>query len=297
VATFKRLTALQPSQAQHQVRLGDASAAAKDSEAARRAYRKALELSPDLFDAQRGLVTLAIQDKRPQEGLDIARDLQKRKPKEALGWLLEGDVLAGSASWDAATAAYRGALQREARTEHAIRLHVALRQGGKAADAERLAADWMKAHPKDGAFPFYLGDVALAASQWPDAEARYRTVLERQPNSPLALNNVAWLLVKQGKPGAVALAEKAVALDPDNPALLDTLAVALAADRQLPKAIEVQNRAVALGSGDPRLKLALARLYAQAGDKVKARNELDALARLGNQFAEQAEVAQLLKTL
>ena len=169
--------------------------------------------------------------------------------------------------------------------------------GGKTADAERLSADWLKAHPKDGAFLYYLGDQALARNELAAAEARYRAVLEVQPDNALALNNVAWLLSKQGKPGALALAEKANQLLPDRAPLLDTLSLAQESENQLPKAIDTQKRAIAADPKDLNLPLRLARLYIKSGDKDRARAELEALARQGDKFAGQAEVAALLKTL
>ena len=122
-------------------------------------------------------------------------------------------------------------------------------------------------------------------------------MLEVQPENALAMNNVAWLLASQGKPGAVAMAEKANELLPNRAPIVDTLASALAADNQLPKAIEAQKRAIALEPKDPGMSLRLAKLYLKAGDKTLARNELDALTRLGDKFKGQAEVAALLKTL
>jgi Flp pilus assembly protein TadD len=122
-------------------------------------------------------------------------------------------------------------------------------------------------------------------------------VLQVQPRNALAMNNVAWLLAKQGKSGAVAMAESANALMPERPQLLDTLATALAAEQQVAKAIETQKRALALSPQDPALKLNLARHYLQNGEKPRARAELEDLARLGERFGGQAEVSALLKTL
>ena len=297
VSTVKKLAAAQPSNAMHQVLLADAHMASKDSENAARALRRALEIRPGLVPAQRGLVALALYDKRPQDGLNLAREMQKQDPKNALGHALEGDVEVSRGNWDGAAAAYRNALQRAATTDHAVKLHSTLLRGGKTAEADRTATEWLKGHAKDAAFHFYLGDMQMAANNSAAAEARYRAVLELQPNNPLALNNVAWLMVKQGKPGAVALAEKANSILPERAPLLDTLAAALAADKQLPKAIEVQSRAVAASPGDPGLKLNLARLYTQVGDKARARAELEGLAKLGDKFSEQAEVAKLLQSL
>jgi predicted Zn-dependent protease len=178
-----------------------------------------------------------------------------------------------------------------------MKLHGVQLAAGHAAEAERMATDWIKGHPADAAFLYHLGDAALARSDWAAAEARYRAVVELQPRNALALNNVAWLMVKQGRPGAVAVAEKAIALLPDRAPLLDTLATALAAENQVPKAIETQKRAVARSPQDPNLKLNLARLYVKAGDKAYARAELNDLAKLGDKFAAQPEVASLLKSL
>jgi len=122
-------------------------------------------------------------------------------------------------------------------------------------------------------------------------------VLAVQPENAMAMNNVAWLLVRQGKPGALALAEKANALLPDRAPLVDTLATALEAENQLPKAIEAQKRAAALDAKDANLALRLAKLYLKTGDKLRARAELESIAKLGDSYPGQPEVTSLLKSL
>jgi len=297
VATFKKLAALQPTNGMHQVRLADAHLAGKENENAARALRRALEIKPGLVAAQRGLVALALIDRRPQDGLALAREMQKKDPKDAMAYSLEGDVEASQRHWDGAIDAYRNALQRARSSDNAVKLHSVLRRANKSAEAGKLAADWIKAYPKDAAFQYYLGDVALAGNDPAGAEARYRAVLELQPENGLALNNIAWLMVKQGRPGAVALAQRANELLPDRGPLLDTLAAALAAENQLPQAVATQLKAVARSPNEPSMKLNLAKYYAKSGDKAKAKIELEALAKLGDKFAGQSEVASLMKSL
>jgi putative PEP-CTERM system TPR-repeat lipoprotein len=298
VSTYTRLTELQPRNPLHALHLADAYLLDQENAAAAGALRQALEIQPDLAPAKRGLAQIALRDKRPQDALVIARDWQKQGPKDPGGFLLEGDIQSAGQHWDAATSAYRAALQRTpAATEVAMKLHGALLAGAKQAEADQFAVGWLKSQPKDLAFRYYLGDMALARNQFAQAEQHYRSVLELQPANALALNNVAWLMVKQGEPGAVALAEQASKLMPDQAQLLDTLAAAQAAAQQLPQAIETQKRAVALDPKDRTLSLRLARLYIAQGDKPRARAELEVLARLGDSFPAQAEVASLLKTL
>ena len=297
LSTFKKLASLQPRNAVPEMRLAQTHAAMKDSESAGRALRRAAELQPGNMAIARAQAGLAVADGRPEDGLKIAREMQKRAPQDATAFTLEGEIEVSRKNWDAAIAAYRASLKLAPSSENTAKLHTALLAAKKPADAERLAAEWTKAYPKDASFMYFLGDVALAQNDLPRAEARYRSVLEVQPDNALALNNVAWLLVKQGKPGALALAQKANQLLPDRAPLVDTLAVALESENKLPEAIEAQKRAIALEPKDPSLTLRLAKLYIKVGDKTRARGELDALSKLGTKFAGQPEVAQLLGTL
>ena len=295
VATYRRLVTLQPARAQHLLGLAQAQAANKDFEDSGRSLRRALELQPGLQPAKRGLVSLAILAQRPQDGLPVARDLQKSEPTQALGHLLEGDLESSAKRWDTAVAAYRTATQRSNPEDAPLKLHQSLLAAGKHADADRFAVDWAKAQPGDSPFRYYLGDLALARDDLPAAEGHYRAVLQTAPQHALAMNNVAWLLMKQGKPGALAMAQKANELAPYRPAVMDTLASVQAAEGQLPQAIETQRKAIALAPQDPALKVNLARLFLKAGQKPQAKAELDEVAKLGDKYRENATVLELLK--
>ncbi|MFY9512310.1 MAG: XrtA/PEP-CTERM system TPR-repeat protein PrsT, partial [Rubrivivax sp.] len=117
VSSFKKLVAMQPARALNQVRLAEAQVATKDNDGAKLSLKRALEIKPDLLQAQRGLAMLAMADKRPDEALAYARDAQKKSPKAAAGFLLEGEIEAQRKSWPAAATAFRNALQREKSTD------------------------------------------------------------------------------------------------------------------------------------------------------------------------------------
>ena len=297
VSTLKQLAALQPKNPVHLTRLADAFVAAKDIPAATQALRQALTLEPDNLPAQRSLALLSAEDQRPQGGFEIARSIQKRLPKDPAGFVLEAELEEQAKNWSAAAAAYQAALQRRPVTELAIRLHGALSAATRSAEAQAVAKNWQTAHPKDAAFTFYLGDQALAAKNWSVAEVHYRAVLALKPSNAVALNNVAWLLATQRKPGAVEMAQQAIALLPERAALLDTLAMAQESENQLSQAIRTQQKAVTLDPKDPMLKLRLAKFLIKQGDKSAARKELESLARLGDTFVGQVEVSALLKEL
>lgn len=297
VSTFRRLASMQPKRALHQVRLADAHMAAGDRASAAAALRRALELEPGLLMAERGLALLALTEGKPAEALALARGIQKRSPKDASGFALEAELEAAQRNWVAAATAYAAALQRSPSTELAMRQHRSLLAGGKRAEADRMAADWLKQRPQDAGFLFHLGDMAAARKELAQAETHYRAVLALQPRHAVAMNNVAWLMASQGKPGGTAMAEAALALLPERAPLLDTLALALEVDQQIGKAVATQKRATELEPKNPQLRLRLAKLLIRNGERGAARDELETLARLGKAFSGQDEVAALLKTL
>jgi putative PEP-CTERM system TPR-repeat lipoprotein len=295
VTAFNKLGAMQPKSPLAPMGLAEAYLGLKDYAGAEGSLKRAIDVAPDLLQAHQALIRLMLDDSRAPEALAVARSVQKRRPNESAGYALEGDIELRRKGWDAALAAYRTGLQKARNTESAVKLHNGLAVAGRPDEAEKFAASWQKDHPQDAAFRYYLGDAALARQDWALAEARYREVLRVQPGNPMALNNVAWLLVKQGKPGALAAAEKANQMLPDQPQLMDTLAIAMAAENKLPEALVLQKKTVDRAPEDPTLRLTLARLYLQAGNKAQAKAELETLAKLGKKFGDHAEVAELLK--
>ena len=297
ISAFNKLSALQPKSALPQLRLADAQSAAKQPSAAAAAVRRAIAIEPESPMAQQAAAKLALNQQKPAQALSLVRKLQNMYPSDPVGFMLEGEIEMRQKHWDAAAVAFRKALDKPPSTATAQRLYAALMAGKKPAEAEKTATEWRKSHPQDMGFVLYLGDTALAGTQMDRAEAHYRTVLASQPQQVIAQNNLAYVLALQHKPGAVALAELALTQYPNSPGLMDTLALCLAAEQQLPKAVELQTKLVQLQPAVPKYRLQLAKLQLQAGKKPDARVELERLAKLGTAYPHQAEVAELLRSL
>ena len=297
LTTFNAMATQQPRSPLGPMGLARAQLAGNDPGAAQRSIRRALELAPEDAQVQRLAIRIALRLSKPEQALAIARQQQQRQPDRAAGWLLEGDIQLAQQRWQAAVLALRQAVAKVDPQQAPARLHQALRQAGEQDQALAMATDWTRRHPRDALFRFYLGDVALAQKDLAAAETHYQAVLELMPEHGLALNNLAWLMLAQKRPGALPIAEHAVRVMPDQPALLDTLAQAQAAEQQPEQAVATQQRALRLAPDEPSLRLNLARYLAQAGDKRQAKAELDRLASLGERFPRQPEVAALLKSL
>ncbi len=126
-ASFNRMAALQPQSSLPYLRMASANLIAGDRDAASQNLRKALEIEPNSLEAQQGQVSLAMAAQKPGDALAISRAVQKQRPKEQVGYVLEGEIHAAGKAWDKAADALRAGLKQVASPELAVRLHDVLR--------------------------------------------------------------------------------------------------------------------------------------------------------------------------
>jgi len=295
--TYTKLASLQPQSPLPLVRLADVHMASKNPLLAEQSLRKALDLRPDLLEAQGRLVGIQVTAGKFAEALVIARTMEKQRPREPVGYMTEAQIYAAQKNLDGAASAYRTGLKQVASPDLAVRLHSTLMVQGKAAEADKVAADWTRSQPKDVVMPLHLAQIAMAQKNYAAAEKLYLSVIQVQPENAVAYNNLAWVAAQLNRESAVGYAEKANTLVPNQPAFMDTLATLLADKQEYKKAIDLQTKVLGIQADNPVFKLNMAKIYVKAGEKDSARKQLDDLAKLGDKFSGQAEVTKLRETL
>ena len=93
------------------------------------------------------------------------------------------------------------------------------------------------------------------------------------------------------------LQPSAYKLKPDNPAAADTLDSILVEQGQTQRGLNLLQKAVADAPNALSIRYYLAQAWLNAGEKAKARNELEALLSAGRKFPEQNEAQNLLREL
>lgn len=296
--TFNRMLALAPNSPQPYLRLAEVHRALPNG---RQAWldnlRKALVIDPRRVDVQRTLVMDALEQKQPEQARKLVQELRERRPKDALPYVMAGDVEMLLKQFDRAAAAYREALKHPpALSETALKLHQALQQTDQPAQADAFAQTWLRERPDDRAFRIYLADQALRAGRLAEAESQYRTLLAADAQQLMVLNNLAWVLGQQRKPEAKTLIEQALKLSPGQPTLLDTQASIHAALGEWSEAVRLQRQVVERAATLPS-QLNLARYLAGEGRKDDARALLEKLKKPGLGSAEAALIERELKKL
>ncbi len=297
LSTYGKMASIDPKSPHPHLGIIDAHLANMDLDAAQRAANRLLDLLPDLPAGLGRSALIAARKNQPGTALALARRLQALPGSVNEGLLLEGQIEISRSNWDAAASALRKSVDKHPSATGAMLYHTALVNGAKTAAAKTFADNWLRDHPRDTDFLFNLGTLEQQAKDIAAAEKRYRAVLEIDPNHPAALNNLAMLMIQQKKPGAVELAERAVANAQQKGTFLDTLAQAHAASGDLEKAVAAETKAVALVPTEHGWRLSLAKLQLEAGNKPAAKAELEKLAALGASFAQQSEVTALRDSL
>lgn len=108
---------------------------------------------------------------------------------------------------------------------------------------------------------------------WPEAEADFRAALALQPDNPQILNYLGYSLVERGEKldEALAMIERAVAALPDNGAIVDSLGWVLFRLGQYDDAVEILERAATLEPVDPVINDHLGDAYWAVGRSIEAR--------------------------
>ncbi|HPT49042.1 MAG TPA: PEP-CTERM system TPR-repeat protein PrsT [Accumulibacter sp.] len=295
--TYRKLASVKPDSPQPYLRMAEVQLASKDKAGARDSLRKALDVKSDSLEAQRGLMMLEIDAGQLPNAIAVARNVQKQRPKEAVGYVLEGDAYALKKAWPEAIAAYRNGLKQVVATELAIKLHSALVASGNVVEADKYAEGWLKDRAKDVAFRLYLAEAASARKDYVGAGKHYRFLLDLQPDNPAVLNNLAWASNQLKDPKAIEYAEKANKLAPNQPALMDTLGVILSDKGESARGLDLFKKALELAPQAAQIRLNYAKALIKAGQKGEAKIQLDQLTKLGDKFAGQTEVLQLSKDL
>lgn len=297
IETFRKLVELQPENPLALLRLAEAQVATKDYAGAIASERKALELKPDDPRALAALTKTYVASGQTDAALAEAKRLQKEHPQAAAGFALQGDVLAASRKWDEAAAAYKAAIERQPLAGLVVLQYAALQSGGKSTEAHALAKKWTADHPQDTVVPLTLAGESLRRNDMAAARQGYEHVLAIDADNFVALNNLASILAQQGDAKAIGYAERAHAIAPFNPAVLDTLGWTLAQMREPKRGVEFLRMATRLAPRQPEIRLHLVKALIAAGDKAGARQESAALLTLDKASPIRAEAEKLQATL
>ena len=319
-AALQQAVALAPNSAAAHLAMADLLAGQSLFAQASLEYIAALKLHPDWLPALLGLGRTTLVQQLPLSAIDIFTEAVKIAPQSAEAWigLGQADVLAQK-NYDAAQQAFQTAVRlAPRRTDFFMDYAIVLRQNGRLKDAEAMLRRSLAADPENARIHYLLADLLVDFHPTPDrlAEAQTHTqeALRLAPDAPPAQQQMAMLLLRQGKPqAAISLLQKVLAEDPGNVGATLLLSHAYQQAGLTTQAAQSARQVAALSRDSQRIDVLiahaftnpgdigvhgeLAKLYAQIGQRDKARQEQEVTVYLRSGASRKRPKAQTLASL
>lgn len=297
IDTYTNVTNRTPNSAVAWYRLAWAQRVAGDMNAALKSLQKSIRLKPNYLDAHIALAGLYAALGQQDNALQEAREIQALNPKAATGYNLEAELSARFKKPDASLQALARAYQTVPSSDTAATYHLALLRAGKSDQAEQVAQQWLKQHANDSVFRMYLAGTYLQKQNSSRAIAEYQQIIKTTPNHVMALNNLAAVLEEQNDPAAYSYAQRAYALQPTNPVVMDTYGWGLLQQGKVQEATPLLKQAAQAVPESPAMQYHWAALLAKSGQNKEAQALLQKLLASPQRFNERDKAAALLKSV
>ncbi len=209
-------------------------------------------------------VGVLARNERAHEGAQLAQEWAQRHPADRRGVALAARAHAAAHDWIAAERLARAAIGAEPDSLGPRLLLGRIQQGSERwSAAESTWTDVLARFPDA---PGVLLELAFCRERTGDAggaEAAARDVLGREPDNATALNFLGYMFADRGErlEEALDLIQRAIALDPDNGAFIDSLGWVYYRLGRLEQARAELERALRLTQGDPEVHEHLGDVY------------------------------------
>ncbi len=278
------------------VQIANLQLRARDVPGAAHSLDKALSERPDHLAARALRADVDVLQGDLAKAEQRARAIVAAEPKLGVGHALLGDIARARGQSGAAVEAYRRAHQLDQSSESLLRLFSALETTNPAA-ALATADEWLKRKPADARVRRAVADAQARAGHLDAARASYEALVKSVPDDAEALNNLANVMILQRNPGALRVAERALALRPDAPHIVGTAGWAAFHAGQGDRALQLLRDARLRDPNNASTRYFLGAVLADKGRRSEARDELEGALRDGRAFAHAKQAQELLQTL
>ncbi|WP_186301484.1 XrtA/PEP-CTERM system TPR-repeat protein PrsT [Denitromonas halophila] len=276
--TFRDMTRLAEFEPEAQVRIGRLQLEAGFPDEAGYNVQKALTAVKDYRPALTLAVEVALVQKNLVEARKLLDDLRKADPEAADVASLEAAAALASGDTKQAIPAYQRAYRKAPSASSALNLARAFFSAGQADTARKVLQDEVGRLPSADVRRALI-ELQMQAGLWADARQNLDAMLASDAASVDLLNNLAIVQLALKDRAALATAEKARALAPQDPLVIDTVGWIKLNTGDIDGALGLLREARLRAPQNREVRYHLAQALHQSGRTAEARKELlDALA-------------------
>ncbi|MBT6272835.1 MAG: PEP-CTERM system TPR-repeat protein PrsT, partial [Chromatiales bacterium] len=249
-----------------------------DAEGAEWSLTKALQAEPRHVPSLVTLARLYVASRRTDDALGVVVRLRREHPKLPIGYALAGDVYRAAGRTDEAIAAYSAGMSVAPESGLALGLFrtrfAASAETIKRKEALLDLAAWIRTEPRDIQALRTYGAALIELDRVDEAIEFHTKMLVTVPDDPGVLNALAYAYNEKGDARAKEYAEKAHALAPQRPSVLDTYGWTLTRQGQPALALQFLRQALYLAPNSGEIQFHLGATLFELGRQKEAMAQL-----------------------
>jgi tetratricopeptide (TPR) repeat protein len=283
------IVATQPKAARGYFYQGMLAEEAKHYDDALRFYAQAVDLQPEGIEPLQAQIRLLMALKRPDEAMKRLDDIIARVPNNALAPDLKGELLLAQGKTVEAQEAYKMAIQRSPTWWQGYRGLAHAQFAAKNSDG--ALATLRRGQPlvdQPDQLSLEIATYFEQSGRPDEAIRQYEEIIRRNPQSDVAANNLAMLLVTYKKDSTSLDRAKSLALrfaDSTNPSYLDTYGWVLFKNGQAAASVPILERVASKVPDAPVVLYHLGMAQSEAGDSAQAVSNLKRAVNSGSKFS------------
>ena len=242
-------------------------------------FRQIYILDPEDPRGSIGLVESYAAEGRPADAVQFAQEEAAKHPERMDLRQMLADLYVRTEKYDQAIAEFQELLALDRNPIHQadllIRLAEANQRKGDLNEALRLLQAAADANPKDTKHLLQLALLLDGTGRHDEAGSVYEQILKIQPDQPIALNNLAYIVAEKGSDPdhALELAQRAAHQIKDSAEVQDTLGMAYLKKNQPDEAVAAFRTALQLQPNNPLFHYHLGLALLPIGEKELAIQE------------------------
>jgi tetratricopeptide (TPR) repeat protein len=264
-------------------------------------FRRAYQLNPANSRGLMGVVETSMAQNKPDAALSLLQAESDKAPGRVDLLVALGNTAVRAGKFDFAVGTYQKALplldkNAKGQAEIYYRIGETYRRKGDLSAAVQALQKARESMPADIGVLSTLALTLDGAGRRPEAQQVYEATLKIQPDNPVVLNNLAFLLQDTGGnlDDALSKAQRAKQLLPNLAEISDTLGCIFLKKNQPDQAIDIFKDLVAKQPAHATYRYHLGQAYSQKGDKTRAMEQLKEALKHSPQPDEKKKIEEMI---